>query len=139
MVFWTSNLGKDSLIYLGIALVMFGFLAKPKPPKNFIAMGLGAWLVFSVRPHIFLFMLFGFLLGLFIEKRAFSFRSILLFSVIFLTFLLTQQKILNIAGIQVQSEEEKPASITSYYDAGVSRVEAFKEHEYRRIGNRRNA
>lgn len=33
MVFWTSNLGKDSLIYLGIVLVMYGFLPKPKPPK----------------------------------------------------------------------------------------------------------
>jgi hypothetical protein len=124
MVLWTSNLGKDSLIYLGIVLVMFGFVAKPKPPKNVIAAGLGAWLVFSVRPHVFLFMLVGFLLGLFMEKRAFSFRSVFLFLAIFVTFLLTQQTILKVAGIQPESEEEQHASINSYYEAGVSRVEA---------------
>jgi hypothetical protein len=124
MVFWTSNLGKDSLIYLGIALVMFGFLAKPKPPKNIIATGLGGLLVFAIRPHIFLFLLFGFLLGLFMEKRPFSYRSVFLFLAIFVTFLLTQQKILNVAGVRVGGEEEGSSSMTSVYQAGVSRVEA---------------
>jgi hypothetical protein len=128
MVFWTSNLGKDSLIYLGIVLVMYGFLAKLKPPKKMIAIGLGGLLVFAVRPHIFLFMLFGFLLGLFMEKRPFSFRSVFLFLVIFVTFLLTQQTILSLAGIRVQSEEEQQASINSYYEAGKSRVEASSKN-----------
>ena len=123
MVFWTSNLGKDSLIYLGIVLVMYGFLPKPKPPKNIIAISLGGLLVFAVRPHIFLFMLIGFLLGLLFEKRAFSLRSLLLFLVLFASFLLTQQKILSIAGIQPETEEEQSSSIGSYYRGGVSMVE----------------
>jgi hypothetical protein len=128
MVFWTSNLGKDSLMYLGIALVMFGFLAKPKPPKNIIAICLGGLLVFAVRPHIFLFMLFGFLLGLFMEKRPFSFRSVFLFLMMFATFLLTQQTILNLVGIRVQSEDEQQASVNSYYKAGVSAVETSSKN-----------
>jgi hypothetical protein len=123
MVFWTSNLGKDSLIYLGITLVMFGFMAKPKPPKNIIAICLGGWLIFSVRPHIFLFMLFGFLLGLFMEKRPFSFRSVFLFLVIFAAFLFTQQTMLKLVGMQPETDDQQPVSISSYYAGGVSKVE----------------
>jgi hypothetical protein len=127
MVFWTSNLGKDSVMYFGIVLIMFGFLAKLKSPRNMIAICIGGFLVYSVRPHMFMFMTAGFLMGLIFERRKLSFRTIAVFVLVFAALLFTQEKILDYTGVHVESEEEKPASISSYYEAGVSRIEASSQ------------
>jgi hypothetical protein len=127
MVFWTSNLGKDSVMYFGIVLIMFGFLTKLKYPRNIFAISLGGLIVYLVRPHMFLFMTAGFLMGLFFERRKLSFRTIAVFVLLFAALLLTQEKILDYTGVHVESEEEKPATITSYYEAGVSRIEASSQ------------
>lgn len=127
LVFWTSNLGKDSFSYFAIALVMYGFVARPKPPRNIMFIGFGSLLLYLVRPHILLFLICGFLLGLFFERRKLSIRSVVVFAVMLIAFLILHNRILQFAGVEVDSDETKQTSISSYYSAGVSRVESSSQ------------
>ncbi|GGF46888.1 hypothetical protein [Echinicola rosea] len=56
MHFWTSSLGKGSLIFCGIGLLVFG-LSLPAKRKVYIA--LGGLLTYFVRPHIFFAIMIG--------------------------------------------------------------------------------
>jgi hypothetical protein len=48
--FWSSSLGKGSLIFLGFGLF---FYAIGKPGVRIAALILGGWIIFQIRPHIF--------------------------------------------------------------------------------------
>ncbi|QDH79813.1 hypothetical protein FKX85_12530 [Echinicola soli] len=56
MHFWTSSLGKGSLIFCGISLLVFG-LSLPGKRKVYIV--LGGFLTYFVRPHIFFAIMIG--------------------------------------------------------------------------------
>jgi hypothetical protein len=127
LIYWTSNIGKDSLVYFGIALVMYGFEARPRFPRNILLIIGGAFVVYMVRPHVIMFMLFGFLLGLFFEKRKLSFRSVAVFAFALGAFLVLHGKIFDIAGVYVDEGGENKSSLGAYYSAGVSRVEASSQ------------
>jgi hypothetical protein len=127
MVFWTSNLGKDSLMFLGIAMVLYGFLAKVKTPRNIVFIGLGGLLVYAVRPHTFLFMTFGFLLGMAFERRKMSPRLVIGFVLAAAALMFTFQRTMTFAGVTVEDDEEHSSSVGSYYEAGISRVETSSQ------------
>jgi hypothetical protein len=48
--FWTSSLGKGSVIFLGIAMFMY---ALSKPQKRIIYLVLASLIIYHIRPHIF--------------------------------------------------------------------------------------
>ncbi len=48
--FWSSSLGKGSLIFYGFGLF---FYALNKPALRIWALILGGWIIFQIRPHIF--------------------------------------------------------------------------------------
>ncbi len=48
--FWSSSLGKGSLIFLGFGLF---FYAISKPGIRIVGLILGGWIIFQIRPHIF--------------------------------------------------------------------------------------
>ena len=59
--FWSSSLGKGSLIVLGIAIFTFGL---SRFNKRFIYIIVGSLLIFYIRPHIFLILATGIAIGL---------------------------------------------------------------------------
>lgn len=66
MHFWTASLGKGSIIFLGLGLAMYG-LSDLKSRK--IALIIGLLIVYHVRPHVFLFMAVGIVVGLFTGRQ----------------------------------------------------------------------
>jgi hypothetical protein len=60
MHFWTVSLGKGSLIFLGLGL--FAYAIK-KPQVRLFALILGSLIVFNIRPHVFLFLGAGAVIG----------------------------------------------------------------------------
>ena len=66
MHFWTASLGKGSIIFLGLGLAMYG-LSDLKNRK--IALIIGLLIVYHVRPHVFLFMAVGIVVGLFTGRQ----------------------------------------------------------------------
>jgi hypothetical protein len=122
MIFWTSNLGKDSIIYFGLMLVFYGVLNGPDRFKTIASIVAGCVVVYFVRPHVVLFLLVGFGIGILLEKYASSIRTIVFLLVVTIVFLATYQKIFKVIGIQ--SETDNSAELTSYYNAGVNRMES---------------
>lgn len=70
MHYWTASLGKGSIIFFGIALAIFG-LSKMSTRK--VSLIVGLIIVYHVRPHVFLFMAVGIVLGIFTGKQKIPF------------------------------------------------------------------
>lgn len=66
MHFWTVSLGKGSIIFFGLGMAMYG-LSQLKTRK--IALIMGLLIVYHVRPHVFLFMAVGIVVGLFTGRQ----------------------------------------------------------------------
>jgi hypothetical protein len=70
MHYWTASLGKGGIIFLGIAMAVYG-LSRLATRK--IALIIGLAIVYHVRPHVFLFMVVGIVLGIFTGKQKIPF------------------------------------------------------------------
>jgi len=124
MVFWTSNIGKDSIIYFGIILIVYGLLMETAPKTKIFMIVAGSIIVYFIRPHIFLFLIVGFLFGLFSARRAFTVRSLFIFLAFFVTFLLLYQKVFEFVGISTEENENViDHGINFYYHTGVMTLE----------------
>jgi hypothetical protein len=66
MHFWTVSLGKGSIIFWGLGMTMYG-LSKLKTRKLHLILGL--LIVYHVRPHVFLFMAVGIVVGMFTGRQ----------------------------------------------------------------------
>jgi len=66
MHFWTVSLGKGSLIFLGLGMAIYGL---SRFEKRKIALIAGLAIVYHVRPHVFLFMMIGILVGIFTGRQ----------------------------------------------------------------------
>jgi hypothetical protein len=66
MHFWTVSLGKGSIIFWGLGMAMYG-LSKLKTRKTHLILGL--LIVYHVRPHVFLFMAVGIVVGMFTGRQ----------------------------------------------------------------------
>jgi hypothetical protein len=66
MHFWTASLGKGSLIFMGIGLFAY---AMRFPQKRLFALILGSFIVYMIRPHMFMFLGLGAVLGYFTGRE----------------------------------------------------------------------
>ncbi|MEP6513572.1 MAG: hypothetical protein ABJA79_06870 [Parafilimonas sp.] len=66
MHFWTASLGKGSIIFLGLGLATYA-LSQLKHRKPALVLGLA--IVYYVRPHVFLFMIVGIIVGFVTGKQ----------------------------------------------------------------------
>ena len=98
MHFWSASLGKGSLIFLG--LMMFTY-AVFKPGKRLFLLVLGSFIIFYIRPHVFLFVAVGAVLGYMSGKRKIALwkKAVIYISMIG-TLILVQDQILGVMGLQ---------------------------------------
>jgi hypothetical protein len=75
--FWSCAVGKDTLLFICIALFSYGLLI---PTKRIQFIIIGLVLSYFVRPHITLFMLLGFGLAYFSGKRLSLFQRVIFFA-----------------------------------------------------------
>jgi hypothetical protein len=66
MHYWTASLGKGSIIFFGIGLMTYG-LSRLSSRKISLIVGLA--IIYHVRPHIFMIMAVGIMLGLFTGRQ----------------------------------------------------------------------
>jgi hypothetical protein len=66
MHFWTASLGKGSLIFFGLMLFAYSIT---KAKTRILGLVIGSLLVFYVRPHIFLLLVVGALIGFMTGKE----------------------------------------------------------------------
>ncbi|WP_010228299.1 hypothetical protein [Gillisia marina] len=98
MHFWTASLGKGALIFLG--LMLFGY-AISKPKERVITLLVGSLLVFYIRPHIFLILSIGFLLGFLTGLGRFTWKHKgIALGIFLLSLFLLQNSILSVVNLE---------------------------------------
>jgi hypothetical protein len=98
MHFWTASLGKGAPIFMG--LMMFAYAIKD-PKSRIFSIIFGSLLIYYIRPHIFLFVAVGTVLGYMSGKDKISFgKKLLIYIVMIGGLILVQDQILAVAGLQ---------------------------------------
>ncbi len=99
--FWSSSYGKGSVIFLGIGMFFFGI---QKPIRRWLAVLVGAIIVYHVRPHIMLVILVSTAVGFLFSSRGISWstKSVLLAASV-VAFFFIYRDVLTLVGID---EEE---------------------------------
>ncbi|WP_240472141.1 hypothetical protein [Christiangramia echinicola] len=98
MHFWTASLGKGAPIFLG--LMMFAYAIK-KPKSRLFTLILGSILIYFIRPHVFLFVAAGTVLGYMTGREKISFgKKLMIYAGMIGGLLLVQDQILGMAGLE---------------------------------------
>jgi len=98
MHFWTASLGKGAPIFLG--LMMFAYAIK-STKSRLMTLILGSILIYFIRPHVFLFVAVGTLLGYMSGKEKISFgRKLFIYIVMIGGLWLAQDQILGVVGLE---------------------------------------
>lgn len=98
MHFWTSSLGKGAPIFLG--LMMFAYSIKD-PKSRWGILAVGSILIYFIRPHVFLFVAVGTVLGFMTGKEKISTgRKMLIVGGMIVGLILARDTILGMAGLE---------------------------------------
>lgn len=98
MHFWTASLGKGAPIFMG--LMMFAY-ALGNPKSRLITLILGSAIIYFIRPHVFLFVAAGTVLGYMTGKEKISFgKKLMIYVGMIGGLILVQDQILGMAGLE---------------------------------------
>ncbi|PRX43490.1 hypothetical protein [Salegentibacter salegens] len=98
MHFWTASLGKGAPIFLG--LMLFAYAIK-NPKSRLITLILGSLLIYYIRPHVFMFVAVGTVLGYMSGKEKISFgKKLFIYISLIGGLVLVQDTILGMAGLE---------------------------------------
>jgi len=98
MHFWTASLGKGAPIFLG--LMLFAYAIK-NPKSRLVPLILGSLLIYYIRPHVFMFVAVGTVLGYMSGKEKISFgRKLFIYIALIGGLILVQDTILSVAGLE---------------------------------------
>jgi hypothetical protein len=104
--FWSSGIGKDSLVFFCIALFFYSSL---KASKHVFGIIISIGLSFVIRPHVTLFMLMALGLGIAFDGRLKSYQKIfinLIFSAIFVGAINYVMNFLQLESLDTEAVEE---------------------------------
>jgi hypothetical protein len=98
MHFWTASLGKGSLIFMGLMIFIY---ALRFPQKRIIALLIGGFFVYMIRPHVMLFVLVGIMVGILTGRSRIGLGVKFLILLVSVGFLyLAQNSILGVANLE---------------------------------------
>jgi len=97
MHFWTVSLGKGAPIFMG--LMLFAYAVKA-PKSRIITLLLGSFIIYFIRPHVFLFVAVGTVLGFMTGKEKISFgKKLMIYVGMIGGLILVQDQILAVANL----------------------------------------
>lgn len=98
MHFWTSSLGKGAPIFLGLMMFTYAII---EPKSRMFLLILGSVIIFHIRPHVFMFVAVGAVLGFMSGKEKIAFwKKALVYIGMIGTLFLVQDQILGVMGLQ---------------------------------------
>lgn len=126
LIFWTSNLGKDSIVFMGLLLVFYGYILFPSITGRLIRMIPGFLIVFSVRPHIAAVLLMSIFFGLIVRSVKIDFKTLALSAIVTIGFVLSYERVFNYVGLEVEIESDDDAIgvVTDVYDKSIQNIES---------------
>lgn len=98
MHFWTSSLGKGAPIFLGLMMFTYAIV---NPKGRLYLLILGSMIIFYIRPHVFMFVAVGAVLGYMSGKEKIPFwKKALVYITMIGALVLVQDQILAVMGLQ---------------------------------------
>ena len=98
MHFWTASLGKGSLVFMGLMIFIY---ALRFPQKRIVALLIGGFFVYMIRPHVMLFVLVGIMVGILTGRSRIGVGVKFLVLLVSVGFLyLAQNSILGVANLE---------------------------------------
>jgi hypothetical protein len=120
MHFWTASLGKGAPIFLG--LMLFAYAIK-STKSRLVPLILGSLLIYYIRPHVFLFVAVGTILGYMSGKEQISFgRKLFIYIALIGGLVLVQDSILEVVGL-----EGSENLVEGFEDFSADRSESLSE------------
>lgn len=117
MHFWTSSLGKGSLIFMGLGLFAY---AMRFPQERLFALLLGSLIVYMVRPHMFMFLGVGAVIGYFTGREKVPlYQKVLVYAAFAGGILVMSDQILAMANI---NEEDVLGSFEDFSQVQAGRL-----------------
>ncbi len=102
MHFWTASLGKGAPIFLG--LMLFAYAIK-NLKSRLVPLILGSLLIYYIRPHVFMFVAVGTVLGYMSGKEKISFgKKLFVYIALIGGLVLVQDTILGVVGLESSDE-----------------------------------
>jgi hypothetical protein len=96
--FWSASLGKGSVIFLGFGLFFYGI---SKVRTRILAVAIGGFIIYHVRPHIMLVVLVSSAVGfIFSTKGVSTFWRVVFITGASIAFFFIYQDVLSLVGIQ---------------------------------------
>ena len=113
--FWSAGVGKDTLLFLSIALFFYGM---QYPLKNVGKLALALGLSYLIRPHITIFLITSFGLAFVLDGKLKSYQKILFFGLCLAGFLALFDTIM--AYLKLESLDTE--SVSEFADTRVSNL-----------------
>jgi hypothetical protein len=106
--FWSSGVGKDTILFFCIALFFYSSL---RISKRFVGISISLILSFLIRPHITLFMLMAVGLGVAFDEKTKSYQKVLITVISVVVFISAINYVLNF--VQLESLDTETVEIYS--------------------------
>lgn len=98
MHFWTASLGKGAPIFLGLMMFTYAII---EPKSRILLLLLGSIIIFHIRPHVFMFVAIGAILGYMSGREKIPlWQKIMVFSVMLGSLIMLQDQILGVMDLQ---------------------------------------
>lgn len=98
MHFWTASLGKGAPVFLGLMMFTYAII---NPKKRLFLLILSSVIIFHIRPHVFMFVAVGAILGYMSGNEKISFgKKVLIFGGFMGALILAQDQILAVVNLQ---------------------------------------
>ena len=98
--FWSSSLGKGSIILLGLSLFTFGLSRFNRSGRGFLIL-FGSFLTLMIRPHIFLTLITSVMIGILITQSGIKpYIKWLIFSIAVILFFYLSQDVMKFANTE---------------------------------------
>ena len=98
MHFWTASLGKGAPIFMGLMIFAYGI---KKPKEHIISLIFASLIIYFIRPHIFLFVAVGTVLGYMSGREKIAlWKKLLIYIAVLGSLFLVKNEILAMAGLE---------------------------------------
>jgi len=125
--FWTSAIGKDSLVFFAISCIVY---AMSRLEKRYLLAALALALIYMIRPHMFYAVVFAIIIAAILSKRQLNIKVIATVAILFVASFLAQERAYEYLKIEVEGVDTLVSYVESRANYNLGRDSSVDIAEY---------